>query len=655
MKRKEMNHVTWILIILISIFAFCFQSKSDAATLTVDDDGLADYYTITSAISAASSGDTIQVFPGTYQENITLKPGIMLFGSGPSRTVIDGGVSYGGAHNPAVTMAQGSSIAGFKITNGWIGISSRDCTSVIMNNVVTGNYFMGLSLIADAPNSIVNTRVINNTIADNIGVGSSNRSFGIYTEPQGPDTVAKPVIMNNIITGHTFGISPYLTTPVISYNDVWGNDTDYGYGAAPGAHDISENPLYSDTFYHLSALSPCVDAGNPAPQYNDEDGTRNDMGAYGGVTDTGPQAGAHSGTGFIFTSIGKIPTSEITRDESDPSYGLANVSPLLAAMYHIPAYKDSPFGGNLWLHGWFGEDDQVSYYQILVGKWIDGNPPALQDYVRLQDPLSKVKYTINPDGSITHQYINLGPKKIAGIEDLYQLTADGFWSHIDLRMIWNTRPWENGKYSIIYRAYKITSYFPLMLKQVRLKSNDLDHLTIIIDNSPVTAIIHSVKYDPASPNYTPNNDGEVPECGMIHLVDESENLRFTITARHPDGYLKSFVLDALYGKNRYGGVIKSAAYSSSILTAPYWYGVQETEYSSSDSSSLKSWHRCAYQFRLRVTSRTTDGYNYIIGSTFNDHYFLDFKTCPGDIDNDGDVDGEDLRKLSRDYGSTTCE
>ena len=77
------------------------------------------------------------------------------------------------------------------------------------------------------------------------------RGFGIYTEPQGPDTVAIPVIMNNIITGHTFGISPYLTTPVMSYNDVWGNDTDYGYGVAPGAHDISENPLYRDAFYHL--------------------------------------------------------------------------------------------------------------------------------------------------------------------------------------------------------------------------------------------------------------------------------------------------------------------------------------------------------------------------------------------------------------------
>lgn len=34
--------------------------------------------------------------------------------------------------------------------------------------------------------------------------------------------------------------------------------------------------------FHLQPGSPCIDAGNPDPQYNDPDGSRNDMGAYGG-------------------------------------------------------------------------------------------------------------------------------------------------------------------------------------------------------------------------------------------------------------------------------------------------------------------------------------------------------------------------------------
>jgi len=46
---------------------------------------------------------------------------------------------------------------------------------------------------------------------------------------------------------------------------------------------IDADPFFFDAAngdYHLHAGSPCIDAGNPNPQYNDPDGTRNDMGVY---------------------------------------------------------------------------------------------------------------------------------------------------------------------------------------------------------------------------------------------------------------------------------------------------------------------------------------------------------------------------------------
>jgi len=45
----------------------------------------------------------------------------------------------------------------------------------------------------------------------------------------------------------------------------------------------SMNPLFiSNDNLNLSSDSPCINNGNPAPEYNDVNGTRNDQGAFGG-------------------------------------------------------------------------------------------------------------------------------------------------------------------------------------------------------------------------------------------------------------------------------------------------------------------------------------------------------------------------------------
>jgi hypothetical protein len=45
------------------------------------------------------------------------------------------------------------------------------------------------------------------------------------------------------------------------------------------------NPLFkSATDFHLQENSPCKNAGNPEPEFNDSDGSRNDHGAYGGAS-----------------------------------------------------------------------------------------------------------------------------------------------------------------------------------------------------------------------------------------------------------------------------------------------------------------------------------------------------------------------------------
>jgi len=70
------------------------------------------------------------------------------------------------------------------------------------------------------------------------------------------------------------------------YNDVWGNaDGDYSGDCWVGEEgDISQDPLFVDAerrHFSLQSLSPAIDVGDPS--ILDTDGTRSDMGAYGGL------------------------------------------------------------------------------------------------------------------------------------------------------------------------------------------------------------------------------------------------------------------------------------------------------------------------------------------------------------------------------------
>ncbi len=108
-----------------------------------------------------------------------------------------------------------------------------------------------------------------------------------------------PVITNTIFafnTAQEAGDNVYIhesSSADLSYNCYYveGEATAGIEGASVGATDLVADPLFeddpadgdlADDDYHLRDGSPAIDAGQPGPTYNDPDGSRNDMGAYGG-------------------------------------------------------------------------------------------------------------------------------------------------------------------------------------------------------------------------------------------------------------------------------------------------------------------------------------------------------------------------------------
>lgn len=207
MKKTGTKCVLFLTLLILSSFVALIKIQPATAetTLTVDDDGSADFSTIQEAVNAANEGDTIFVHSGTYDRfRVRDKNDIKIVGENKENTFIDGMVSlYPYSYGIAVSGCT-AEISGFTVKNwkngfyiSWYGIADvtnnivednvhgifvGNCSyySTVSQNVITGNE-CGLHVGLDSDNNIITD---NSILANNFGIeisfSSDNLIYGNY-------------------------------------------------------------------------------------------------------------------------------------------------------------------------------------------------------------------------------------------------------------------------------------------------------------------------------------------------------------------------------------------------------------------------------------------------------------------------------------------
>jgi hypothetical protein len=283
-----------------------------------------EYATLQAAVDAARSGDTVLVAPGTYRETVRLKSGIRLVGSGAWRTFLDGGgqpvklVDFSGSRDVV--------IAGFTFQN--VGPGSDGCSqlgdvmrcggewypaalfadghtdlgeeatsALVMHNVFRTN-FLAVMLYFHA-----RAVVRNNVFVDNVHGFVANHFQDVALVENnvfwnhGAEAIVSQAasldIVNNVIVRSKVGIlHAHIQTGRIRCNLFFQNEA---HGAdvhsVPPRFTLGEDgnveldPLFEDPFagnFLPQVGSPLRDAGCFEGHGFDLDGTRQDLGAYGG-------------------------------------------------------------------------------------------------------------------------------------------------------------------------------------------------------------------------------------------------------------------------------------------------------------------------------------------------------------------------------------
>jgi parallel beta-helix repeat protein/predicted outer membrane repeat protein len=289
------------------------------------------YNTIQSALDAADSGDTIEVFPGTYYENINfMGKNIVLRSTDPKNpTVVTSTIIDGGKNGSVVTFRNSETnqarLEGFTIQNGrgiyedehtvrdGGGIFVDHSSPSIIGNIIVGNtaegYGGGIAVLYGSSPTIIENTISGNT-AERYGGGIS--VWG-----------SSPTITGNTISrnksdnagGGIFaggGSSPIINNNSISGNTAEGHAIWWNFTSTITGNTINEN---------TANVGGGIWVGESDPNINNNTISGNTAEVYGGGIYVGKDASVKTATGNEWLRNNVPPNKENTNTYSGNTHG----------------------------------------------------------------------------------------------------------------------------------------------------------------------------------------------------------------------------------------------------------------------------------------------------------------------------------------------
>lgn len=227
-------------------------SSGETKTLYVDDDGGKDYTTIQEAINAASIGDTVYVYSGTYYDNVELNKAITLTGEDRDSTIIDGN-NIGNVINIS---ANGAELSGFTIQNSGDNSFTDAGIYVSSNSVTTSNNLIINNEFGILTHGFSYGTINGNTISNNSWNGID---MSLWSEN---NEISENVIRDN--ENHGISFFGYSDNNIISDNDIINNEVKGIYLSAS----------YGNNFYHNNFIGNAENA-NESGFFDSEDDEEN--------------------------------------------------------------------------------------------------------------------------------------------------------------------------------------------------------------------------------------------------------------------------------------------------------------------------------------------------------------------------------------------